>query len=388
MAAAPAARQHSFMVDYQSLRVIWWLFLALLLIGIAVIEGIELGLRTIFPFIGRDEPERQTLLEETRAYWSRNQVLLISGAIATGAAWPLLCEAGWSTRYLVIPLLLFIVIQRPLAFHLRSRLRGRRWRSAWDWGLCIGAAVAAFFLGVAFGNLYLGLPFHIDAMQRIVYTGGLFNLVTPFACLCGACSLTMMVLLGACHAAMKTREPLARRARHAGIGAAGLFVIAFIAAGIGVIFWIEGYRILANSNPLADSNPTLKWVTQSAPGAWLDNYLNWPLLWLAPLSSLLGALFACWLLILRWARAALVASCLVPLGAVLTAGFALFPFLLPSSENPNHSLTVWDASSGAATLRTLLVGVLIVLPALLSYAALGFHVSRDRSAFEVLRDPP
>lgn len=340
MVATAGFRQYLIMLDYESLRVICWLILALLLAAAAMIDGIELGFGAIFPFIGRNEPDRQELLESVR----------------------------------------------PVGFGLRKHLPGSRWRGAWDGARCIGATAAALFSGVAFGNLFLGLPFHNEGLQKIVYTGGVFNLFTPFACLCGAVSLTMIVLHGACYAAMKARDPLAQRARHAGIGAAGLFVIAFIAAGIGVIFLLEGYRVLGHSNPLAASNPTLKWVTQSAPGAWLDNYIRWPLMWLAPLSALLGALFACWLLILRWARAAFVASCLVPLGAILTAGFALFPFLLPSSENPNHSFTVWDASNSAATLCTLGLGILLILPILLSYAARVSDVLRARSALQALHD--
>ena len=245
------------------------------------------------------------------------------------------------------------------------RVGTTNWRGACDWLLCTGAIALAWLCGLAFGNLFLGIPFHVDAARGVIYTGGLVNLLSPFALLCSVLSVTILILLGACYTAMKTGRDLARRAAHAGIIAAGIFVVAFIVAGVMVIFSLEGYRILGETAPR---------TVCFSPGAWLDNYIKWQWLWAAPLLTLLGALLACWLLLLRWTDAAFVASCIVPAGALLTAGFALFPFLMPSSENPNHSLTVWDVAS-TPTLRVVLFAV-IALPLLLAYAASVTRVLR------------
>jgi cytochrome d ubiquinol oxidase subunit II len=353
------------MIDYQMLRVIWWLILGLVLIGFAVFDGFDLGFGAIFPFIAREEKERQALAETRGAFCYGKQAWLILGMAAALSAWPLLSATGFPAVCFVILILACAFMLRPVGFGLRKRLNSRAWRRPWDWVLCAGGVIPALLCGVAFGNLFLGIPIHIDSL-----------ILTPFALLCGTVSLTMMVLHGACYAAANLAEPMAQRARHAGIGAAGLFVMVFIAAGIGVVFSLEGYRILSAIDPFGASDPTLKQVSHSAPGVWLDNYLRWPLMWLAPLAALLGALFACWLLIVGWSRAAFVASCVVPLGTILTAGFALFPFLIPSSEIPNLSLTVWDASSSALTLQYLLVGVVIALPIMLIYTVWAIHTVR------------
>ncbi len=185
-----------------------------------------------------------------------------------------------------------------------------------------------------------------------------------------------MVLHGACYAAMKTGQPMAQRAAHTGIVAAAVFAVAFIGAGVAVISTlIDGYRIVGDVHSSWESNPLLKTVFRS-PGAWIHNYQRWRWMWFAPLAALFGALAACWLLILRRSGAAFIASCIVPAGTILTAGFALFPFLMPSSENPNHSLTVWDASSSALTLRIMLLAVVVFLPVVLGYTAWVFRVLR------------
>jgi cytochrome d ubiquinol oxidase subunit II len=192
----------------------------------------------------------------------------------------------------------------------------------------------------------------------------------------------MMVLHGACYAAKRIDEPAARRARHAGIGAAGFFVIAFIAAGLFVIFSLEGYRMPGGIDPSGPLNPA-KHAVWLSPGAWLDNYINWPWTWGAPLTALLSALFSCWLLLLRWTRAAFAASCLVSVGTIFTAGIAMFPFLMPSSDIARHSLTVWDASSSEHVLRILTVGTALI-PLALACVAWGLLALQRRDTLQTL----
>lgn len=255
--------------------------------------------------------------------------------------------------------------------------RDTSWRTAWEWGLYAGGGALAGLCGLSIGNLYLGIPFHINPAQGVTYTGGWVTLLSPFALLCGAVSVTMMVLVGASYAAMKRGEAMVRRrAAHTGISSAGLFVIAFVAAGIMVIYWLDGYRLLG-----ADTSPQVPDIVGKvvcvSPGAWLDNYIKWHWLWMAPLAALMGALAACWLLLMRWTHAAFAASCLVPAGTVLTAGFALYPFLMPSSENPNHSLTVWDAAANTPTPWVVLFAV-IAVAVLSAYAAAVVKALRAR----------
>jgi cytochrome d ubiquinol oxidase subunit II len=372
------------MFDYDSLRVVWWLFLGLLLVGFAALDGIVLGLGAIFRFVAQTEPERRALAGVIRPAWDFNQLWLILGAGATFAAWPLLYAAGFSALDFAFWAVLFASILRPAGFGLRNLPIVSRWCSAWDWALCIGGIVAALLLGIAFGNLFLGIPFHFDASQRVIHTGRFLDLLAPFALLCGVLILSMVVLHGACYAAKRMDEPAARRARHAGVAAAGIFVIAFIAAGVFVIFSLEGYRAPGAIEPSSPAILASKAVWLS-PGAWLDNYIKWPLMWGAPLTALLSALFSCWLLLLRWTRAAFAASCLVSVGTVLTAGFAMFPFLMPSSDDARHSLTIWEASSSEQVLRTMLILGAALIPLALACVAWGLLAMRRRGTLEILR---
>ena len=191
------------MLDYETLRIVWWLLLGALLIGFAVTDGFDLGVGALFRFLGRSDEERRALLESIEPVWEGNQVWFILGGGAVFAAWPLLYAASFSGLYLAMFLVLLAFILRPVGFTFRNKLEDRRWRNVWDWALFVGGALPALLFGVAFGNLFLGLPFHIDALSRPVYTGSFFALLHPFALLVGLVSLSMLLMHGASYAALK-----------------------------------------------------------------------------------------------------------------------------------------------------------------------------------------
>jgi cytochrome bd ubiquinol oxidase subunit II len=369
--------------DYETLRVIWWLILGVLLIGFAVTDGFDLGVGATFRFIGRNDEERRALLESIEPVWEGNQVWFILGGGAVFAAWPLLYAASFSGLYLAMFLVLVALILRPVGFAYRDKLPEPRWRNAWDWALTIGGAVPALLFGVAFGNLFLGLPFHYDELQRPVSTGSFFALLHPFAVLVGIVSLAMLILHGTSYAALRVGEPMAGRAASVGRAAAVVFVIAFVLAGV----WIarlDGARIVAGADPLGPSNPLAKQVIL-LPGAWLINYRAHPWLWLLPAGGVLSAAASWWWLGARRAQQAFLATCVCVTTTILTAGVGLFPFLMPSSTVPSHGLTVWDASSSALTLFVMLVSVAILMPVVIAYTAFAYHVMRGRITLEEVR---
>jgi cytochrome bd ubiquinol oxidase subunit II len=373
------------MLDYETLRVIWWVLLGVLLIGFAITDGFDLGLGATFRFLGRSDAERRLLLESIEPVWEGNQVWFILGGGAVFAAWPLLYAASFSGLYLAMFVLLVALILRPVGFGFRNHLTDPRWRGFWDWALTVGGAVPALLFGVAFGNLFLGLPFHFDSLQRPVYSGGFFNLLYPFALLAGVVSLSMLILHGACYAAMKVGEPLAARATVLGRIASAVFALAFIGAGVWIGSAIGGYEIVGLIDHSGPSNPTQKTV-EILTGQWLINFNTWPWMWVAPVGALVAAVCAHVLLHLRRAGAAFIASAAVQAGTILTAGFALFPFLMPSSTQPNHSLTIWDASSSAKTLLTMLWAVIVLLPIVLAYTFWVFRVLKGRITLETLHE--
>jgi cytochrome d ubiquinol oxidase subunit II len=372
------------MLDYATLRVIWWLLLGALLIGFAVTDGFDLGLAALFRWLGRDDDERRALLETIEPFWDGNQVWLILAGGAVFAAWPLLYAASFSGLYLAMLLILLALILRPVSFFFRNKVAEPRWRNSWDWALFVSGAVPSLLFGVAFGNLFLGVPFHIDDLGRPVYTGAFIDLLHPFALLAGVASLSMLAMHGATYAALKVGEPMAARARRAASIAAVVLLVVFTVAGVWLMS-LKGLRISGAIDAAGPSNPLRKSV-DAAAGAWLGGFAARPALWLAPLVSYAGMLAT--LVLLRVARPGLafIASALATAGVILTAGFALFPFLLPSSSVPGASLTVWDASSSQRTLFIMLVVTLLLLPIVLIYTSWVFHVMRGTVTLEHVRE--
>ena len=164
-----------YVFDYATLKLIWWLFVGVLLVGFALMDGFDLGIGTLLPFVGRTDDERRVMLNAVGPTWEGNQVWFITAGGATFAAWPLVYAAAFSGFYVALILTLFALFFRPVGFDYRSKLADPRWRSAWDWGLFVGGAVPALVFGVAFGNLLLGVPFHFDADLRVFYTGSFFG---------------------------------------------------------------------------------------------------------------------------------------------------------------------------------------------------------------------
>ena len=371
--------------DYALLRVVWWLILGVLLIGFAIMDGFDLGLGATFTLLGRTDAERRTLLASIEPVWEGNQVWFVLGGGAAFAAWPLLYAAYFSGLYLAMFLVLVALILRPVGFSYRDKLTDARWRSAWDLALTLGGALPALLLGVAFANLFLGVPFHFDELRRPIVTGTFFSLLHPFALLAGLISLSMFVLHGNAYAAMKVGEPMGSRARQIGRIASAVFVLCFLAAGFWVSSTLMGFTLPGALDHAGPSDPTRKTVVLVA-GGWLNNYRIWPLMWLAPICALAGAFGAHLFLHRHRAGAAFACSALVQTGTVLTGGFALFPFLMPSSTNPNQSLTIWDSSSSAKTLLIMLGAVIVFLPIILAYTAWVFRVLRGQLTLENLHD--
>jgi cytochrome bd ubiquinol oxidase subunit II len=363
------------LLDYSTLRLLWWALLGTLLIGFAVTDGFDLGAAMLHPFVARSDSERRMVLNAVGPVWEGNQVWFILGGGAAFAAWPPLYAVSFSGFYLAMFLVLAALILRPVSLTFRSKLADAHWRAVWDWAFFVSGLVPALVFGVAFGNLFLGVPFRFDATLRVSYEGGLFGLLNPWALTSGLVSAAMLAMHGAAWLALKTEGTPTRRARAAGSWAALAVIVLFAAAGLWLARSIPGYVIDGTIDPSAPSNPLDKHVGTAA-GAWLANYQAHPGLAAVPALAFLGAAAAGLLLRVGRALPALVASAVAVACVIATAGISLFPFLLPSSLDPNSSLTVWDASSSRATLLIMLVATLLFLPIVLAYTAWIFRVMR------------
>lgn len=374
------------MFDYEILRLIWWLLLGVLLIGFAVTDGFDLGTAMLLPFVGRTDSERRVAINTIGPVWEGNQVWLILGAGAIFAAWPMIYAVAFSGFYFAMFLALLSLILRPVGFKYRSKLGDARWRTLWDWALFVGGFVPALIFGVAFGNLFLGAPFRFDDTMRMAYEGNLFGLLTPFALLSGLISVAMLAMHGGAYLALKAGEPVAGRAATYSRYAALALLVLFTLAGLWVAFGLDGYAITSAVAGDGPSNPLLKTVTMER-GAWLHNYGAHPWALAAPLAVYVAAPLSALLVGGRSYALAFVASGVAIAGVIATAGLSLFPFMLPSSLDPNASLTVWDASSSRLTLMIMLFVTVVLLPVILLYTAWVYRVLRGRVTIASVENP-
>ena len=375
-------------LDYETLRIIWWLLIGVLLIGFALTDGFDLGVAALLPFIARNDEERRLVINSIGATWEGNQVWFILGGGAIFAAWPHVYAISFSGFYLAMFLVLCALILRPVAFKYRGKRADRGWRTRWDWALFVGGFVPALVFGVAIGNVLTGVPFALDSDLRSIWSGSLLDLFSPFALLAGLLSVAMLVLHGAGWLSLKIEHgPVLDRARRWGRLAALSCVLLF---GFGGMFMAEGgfgFRLAGEVLTGGPSNPLFAGAV-AAPGAWLDNYSRFPWMLAAPLLGLAGPLVALWGMLRRADVPVFLGSSLAVIGTIATVGLSMFPFILPSSIMPAASLTVWNSSSSHMTLWIMLLVVVIFLPIVLLYTAWVFKVLFGRITTEQVRRSP
>ena len=371
-------------LDYEALRVIWWGLLGFLLIGFAVMDGFDLGVAMWLPWLTRTNIERRILINSIGPTWEGNQVWFILGGGAIFAAWPMLYALSFSGFYFAMLLVLLALILRPVGFKYRSKINNPTWRASWDWALFTGGFVPSLIFGVAIGNILQGVPFHFDASLRPFYTGSFFALLNPYALFCGVVSVLMLAMHGAFFINVKTQGHVQKRAQLAARITASLTLICFILGGLWLYLGIDGYALTSIIPHDGPSNPLYKHVIHQA-GAWFSNYQTMPITRLAPLTGIVSTLLA-FILTNKQPKAAFIFSATSIIGIIATVGVSMFPFLLPSSSNPDHSLIVWDSSSSQLTLFIMLSAAVIFMPIVLMYTAWVYRVLRGKVTAETIID--
>jgi cytochrome d ubiquinol oxidase subunit II len=363
-------------MDYETLKLAWWVLIGVLLIGFAVTDGFDMGVGALLRIIGKTDNERRVMMNTIGPHWDGNQVWFITAAGAIFAAWPVVYATAFSGFYWALLLVLFALFFRPVGFEYRSKINDPRWRGAWDWGLTVGGAVPALVFGVAFGNLLVGVPFGFDEFLRSTYTGSFWALLNPFALLTGVISLLMLAMHGATYLQMRTDGALHERARKTSLYLAIVVAAAFAVAG----FWVanlDGYLITAIHDVTKAVTPLQKDVMLQ-PGGWLENYGRYPWMMSAPALGFVGLIGTALFSMVNRGALAFVSSSFVLTGIICTAGFSLFPFIMPSSTFPGQSLTVWDVVSSKLTLNIMFWVAMFFVPIILSYTAWSYYKMRGR----------
>ncbi len=372
-------------LDYSTLKFIWWMLVGLLWLCFALTEGFDMGVSMLIPIVGKTDQERRVVINSIAPHWDGNQVWLVLAAGSLFAVWPTLYATAFSSLYPAMMLILFALIIRPLAMDYRSKLDNKTWRSTWDWLFIVPGIVPPLLLGVTMGNLFLGLPFEFDEYMRSTYTGSFLGLLHPFAVLAGLLAVAMFLMQGSSFLALRTEGVIRERAQHFLSWSSLVVVALFVLEGIWLYLAIDGLSITGSFDINGESNPTLKTV-QNETGGWLQNYSLYPVTIFAPIMGTLGALGAMRLAYTQHMAWAFFASSLSLVGIILTAAFSLFPFIMPSSTNISHSLTLWDTSSSHLTLTVSFWAAVIFIPLILAYTLYSYIMMWRTFTVEFIRE--
>lgn len=361
--------------DYDTLQVIWWILVGVLLIGFALTNGMDMAVSTLLFKVGQNSKERGAIISTIAPHWDGNQVWLITAGGAIFAAWPEVYAASFSGLYWGMLLVLFAIWLRPLAFDYRNHNSDETWLKRWDIALTVGSLVPILIFGVAFGNLLQGLPFWADENVRWHYDGvfltALLPLLDPFSLLCGLVSVSMLLTQGCLWIQLRTVDDIACRVRGLTLKLALLTVVLYGIAGIWA-YSFDGYQLTALAPEGSFHSITGKSV-EVVPHGLFANYGKLWILWLVPIISIFCFIKAGIAGVKGNAVKGIIYNSVAIAFVIITAAIAMFPFVMPSSIDPESSLTIWDASSSHFTLQVMLYAVIIFVPIALTYTIWAYR---------------
>jgi cytochrome d ubiquinol oxidase subunit II len=334
------------------LETIWFLLWGLLWAIYFALDGFDLGLGIAMPFLTRDEKEIRTVYNALGPFWDGNEVWLVTAGGVTFAAFPTTYAVMFSTLYTPLLLILFALIIRAVSFEFRGKVESLGWRRLWDTCLFIGSFVPALLFGVAFANIFQGIPF--DA--KGAFHGNLLTLLNPYGIVGGLLFVLLFVQHGLLWLAIKTSGALHERT------ATVLPVVWLVLLFVAVIFLVH------------------TWFATSL----YENYLAHPALFLIPLVTVV-ALLAVRMFVAKakWWTAWFVSG-LTILTATLFGVIGLYPNLFPSSIDPAAGLTAFNSSSSPLTLKIMLGVALIFVPVVIAYQTWAYYVFREKVTDEIL----
>jgi cytochrome bd ubiquinol oxidase subunit II len=336
------------------LESIWFFLWGLLWAVYFMTDGFDLGVGTLFPFIGKTETDRRIMVNSLGPLWDGNEVWLLTAGGVTFAAFPKVYAVMFSSLYSALMLILFALILRGVSFEFRGKIDSPGWRRVWDICIFVGSALPALLFGVAFANIFQGIP--IDA--KGVNQGTLFTLLNPYGLLGGLLFLLLFLTHGALWLCIKSDGDFQKRA------AATVKTLWPILLGVAVVFLI-------------------------ATGFFTrlyDNYVAHPALFIVVLLTVLGLLgIKIFMAKEAWFKA-WFSSALTIVGATFFGVIGLFPSLFPSSIDTAFSLTAHNAASSPMTLKIMLTVALIFVPIVICYQAWAYNLFKGKITPENMVD--
>mgnify|MGYP001324466406 CR=1 FL=1 len=333
------------------LHIVWFVLWGVLWGVYFMLDGFVLGAGMLHRVLGKTDMDRRVVINSFGPVWDGNEVWLVTAGGATFAAFPTTYALMFSYLYTPLLLLLFGLIVRGVSFEFRSKEEGATWRGCWDWAIVLSSFVPALLFGVAFGNIFAGLP-----MDRAGYHGSLVALLNPYGIVSGLLFVMLFLEHGALYVAVKTTGDLSRRAES-------------LARTLWVPLLVVAVAFLGYTN----------FATKL-----YDNYLKAPVLLVAPLLAVAALVGVRLLLGNGSTLAAFAASCVTILGVVGTGVIGLFPNLIPSSLDALSSLTIYNSSSSEYTLQIMTGVAFTFVPVVILYKIWVYRVFRGRVSAEAV----
>lgn len=329
------------LLSYDCLKTLWFLIWGLLWAIYFILDGFDLGMGTLLPFLAKTDEDRRVVYNAAGPFWDGNEVWLITAGGVTFAAFPLAYSVMFSALYAPLLILLFALIFRAVSFEFRSKIDNPQWRCLWDTCQFLGNALPALLLGVAFANLFKGIPIN----EQGVYMGNLFSLLSIYGLLGGVFFVAMFALHGAIWLAIRAEGPMHDR------GLATAKAVWPVLAGLAVAF------LMASA-----------WYTPL-----YANYGHFPVLSVFPILAVVMLFLVRFMLAGDMLKGAFLCSAGFILFVTFFGVIGMFPAIIPSSLSPAASITVAKAASSPLTLTIMLVVSLICVPVVIAYQSWVYY---------------
>ncbi|MEZ6045889.1 MAG: cytochrome d ubiquinol oxidase subunit II [Planctomycetaceae bacterium] len=334
-------------LDREGLSLIWFLILAVLLTGYAILDGFDLGVGILHPFVARNDHDRRLVMNSIGPIWDGNEVWLVTFGGALFAAFPEAYATVFSGFYLALMLLLFALILRAVSLEFRGKVTSTAWRKVWDGAFFLGSFLATFLFGVAVGNMMQGVP--LDPHHE--YIGTFTQLLNPYSLVVGLLGVFAFALHGSIFLYLKTEGDFQQSLRPVMWKMFSVFAPLFVLVSV--------------------------WTTLSVPRA-LETLHAYTWLWVVPVLNVLAVLNIPRAISKGIEGYAFISSSCVIAAFVVLFITALFPFLVPASNDLAHSLTILNASSSEKTLGIMLIIALIGMPCVISYSVVIYWTFRGK----------
>ncbi len=335
-------------------QIIWFILWGTLWAVYFMLDGFDFGAGILQNFISKNDTDRRLVINTLGPVWDGNEVWLITAGGATFAAFPTTYALMFSYLYTPLLIILFALIFRGVAFEFRGKFESDSWKRFWDLAIFIGSFIPALLFGVAFGNIFQGLP-----MDDKGYHGTLFTLLNPYGILTGILFVLLFIIHGGLWIKIKTEGDLSIRA--ANVASRAWYLLLAVA----VVFLI---------------------YTNYATELYL-NYIKNPIWFIVPaiaVISLLGIkIFAAKERFLH----AFYSSCITIVTVTFTGVIGLYPNLIPSSIDKAFSLTIFNSSSSPYTLKIMTIVAFIFVPIVIAYQIWVYWIfRRSISAEDIITD--